>query len=61
MKAFPKPLSAKEESELFERWKAGDKAARGLLIEHNLRLVAHIVKKYSSTSEADDIRLIRRR
>lgn len=56
MKAFPKPLSAKEESELFERWKAGDKAARGILIEHNLRLVAHIVKKYvQSDRESEDL------
>ena len=56
MKSFPKPLSAKEESELFERWKAGDKAARGLLIEHNLRLVAHIVKKYVQPDrESEDL------
>ena len=56
MKAFPKPLSAKEESELFERWKAGDKAARSLLIEHNLRLVAHIVKKYVQPDrESEDL------
>ena len=56
MKSFPKPLSAKEESELFERWKAGDKAARGILIEHNLRLVAHIVKKYVQPDrESEDL------
>ena len=56
MKSFPKPLSAKEESELFERWKAGDKVARGLLIEHNLRLVAHIVKKYVQPDrESEDL------
>lgn len=47
MKSFPKPLSAKEESEMLGRWKAGDAAARNCLIEHNLRLVAHIVKRYA--------------
>ncbi len=45
---FPKPLSQKEEKECFERMKAGDKKARDELIEHNLRLVAHIAKKYQS-------------
>lgn len=41
---FPKPLSAKEERECFERMAQGDKAAKDKLIEHNLRLVAHIIK-----------------
>ncbi|MBQ8731717.1 MAG: RNA polymerase sporulation sigma factor SigK [Oscillospiraceae bacterium] len=45
--SFPKPLSAKEERECFERAAEGDKAARNRLIEHNLRLVAHVVKKYN--------------
>ncbi len=44
--AFPKALSRREEEELFERMKTGDRAARDRLIEHNLRLVAHIIKKY---------------
>lgn len=44
--SFPPPLSREEERELFLRSHAGDKEARNLLIEHNLRLVAHIVKKY---------------
>lgn len=44
--SFPKPLSAKEEIEAFAAFKAGDMAARDKLIRHNLRLVAHIVKKY---------------
>lgn len=52
---FPKPLSAKEEQEYFEKFKNGDKHAKDILINHNLRLVAHIVKKYSGASEADDL------
>ncbi|MDD5900597.1 MAG: RNA polymerase sporulation sigma factor SigK [Lachnospiraceae bacterium] len=47
MFAFPKPLDAKEEESLFLEFRAGNKQARDLLIEHNLRLVAHIVKKYA--------------
>ena len=43
---FPKPLSAEKEAEEFRRMAEGDSAARGELIEHNLRLVAHVVKKY---------------
>ncbi len=54
--SFPKPLRAKEEREALERFAAGDTAARDLLIEHNLRLVAHIIKKYYSTySDQDDL------
>ena len=52
---FPKPLSAKEERECFEKFKKGDKEAKDKLINHNLRLVAHIVKKYSGAGEADDL------
>lgn len=53
---FPKPLSAKEERMYFEQMKKGDKNARNKLIEHNLRLVAHIIKKYySATQEQDDL------
>ena len=44
--SFPKPLSAKEERDALEKLKAGDEAARQLLIEHNLRLVSHVVRKY---------------
>ena len=51
---FPKPLSAKEERECFERIAQGDKAAKDKLIEHNLRLVAHIIKKYYSASKDQD-------
>ena len=54
--SFPQPLSAKEEKECFELMKNGDKSARNKLIEHNLRLVAHIVKKYYlSTNDQDDL------
>jgi len=44
--SFPKPLSAKEERECLEKIKEGDLKARDKLIEHNLRLVAHIIKRY---------------
>jgi len=52
--SFPSPLSAKKESELLEKSRNGDLEARNKLIEHNLRLVAHIVKKYYSTSSNQD-------
>ena len=44
--SFPQPLSEEEERKQLTLWKQGDEDARGLLIEHNLRLVAHISKKY---------------
>ncbi|NLK39845.1 MAG: RNA polymerase sporulation sigma factor SigK [Clostridiales bacterium] len=47
--SFPPPLSAAKEREYFIRLQEGDEEARGELIEHNLRLVAHIVRKYYST------------
>ena len=53
--SFPKPLDKDEENSLVERMNKGDSQAKIRLIEHNMRLVAHIVKKYSSTSEADDL------
>ena len=49
MKTFEKPLSAQEEKELLINLREGDSAARNVLIEKNMRLVAHIVKKYTST------------
>jgi len=52
---FPKPLSQEEEKKYFESFWKGDKQAKDLLITHNLRLVAHIVKKYNASSEADDL------
>ncbi|HLS35431.1 MAG TPA: RNA polymerase sporulation sigma factor SigK [Bacillota bacterium] len=50
-KAFPQPLSAEEEKRYIEKMLEGDKYARNMLIEHNLRLVAHIVKKFDNTGE----------
>ncbi len=56
MKAFPKPLTATEERECLEKWKAGDLAARDVLIERNMRLVAHISKKYNGDGrDLDDL------
>lgn len=52
--AFPKPLSPKEELELFKRFEQGEKAAKDKLILHNLRLVAHIVKKYYASNEEQE-------
>ena len=49
--AFPQPLSPKEEAKSLELLAKGDKQARNILIEHNLRLVAHIVKKFENTGE----------
>ena len=42
--SFPKPLSAEEEKRYIQRWAEGDQEARNVLIERNLRLVAHIMK-----------------
>ncbi len=53
--SFPKPLSSEEESALVERMAAGDPDAANRLIEHNLRLVAHIAKKYARSSDAEDL------
>lgn len=53
---FPKPLSAAEEEECFRKMGEGDFAARNKLIEHNLRLVAHIIKKYYNvTTDQEDL------
>ena len=48
--SFPKPLPPEKERECLERCAAGDLEARNLLVEHNLRLVAHIIKKYYTQS-----------
>ena len=54
--SFPKPLSAKEEQLYLERSLAGDLEARNILVEHNLRLVAHIIKKYyTQSAEQEDL------
>ncbi len=43
--SFPKPLNKVEEQDCLQRWAQGDMEARNTLVEHNLRLVAHIMKK----------------
>ena len=52
---FPEPLSEEEESEAIENMLNGDIAARNKIIEHNLRLVAHIVKKFDAAGDTDDL------
>ena len=52
---FPQPLTIEEEKEHFKKFWAGDSKSKEILINHNLRLVAHIVKKYSGANEADDL------
>jgi len=53
---FPEPLSPEEEKECLERYMSGDEEARNILIERNLRLVAHICKKYNVPNlEMDDL------
>lgn len=53
---YPKPLSPEEEAECFARMAEGDQSAKGRLIEHNLRLVAHIIKKYySAANDIEDL------
>lgn len=53
--AFAKPISGKEEDELFEKYHNGDKNAEELLIKHNLRLVAFIAKKYKNFSDQEEL------
>ena len=54
--SFPKPLSTEEEKRCLEAWERGDVEARNKLVEHNLRLVAHIMKKYyTQTEDTDDL------
>ena len=53
---FPKPLSAKEEKMYFDLYKEGDMDAKNVLIERNMRLVVHVVKKYSTQwGDSDDL------
>lgn len=54
MNTFKKPLSVEEEKEYLARYKEGDMEARNLLIEHNLRLVAHVAKKYQAPEHDPD-------
>lgn len=53
--AFPKPLSPKEEKQYLALLAEGDEDAKNILIEHNLRLVAHIAKKYATDNNFDDL------
>lgn len=53
MKSFPAPLTSSEEKYYFQKYTEGDLQAKHILIEHNLRLVAHVIKKYQSSN--DDI------
>ena len=56
LNSFPKPLSAVKEKELLTKMKDGDREARTTLIEHNLRLVSHIIKKYyANYDEQEDL------
>jgi len=56
LKSFPKPLTASEEREYLQKYTEGDLNAKHILIEKNLRLVAHIVKKYQTTEdEAEEL------
>lgn len=52
---FPKPLTKEQEDEYIDKMHAGDQLAREKLINHNLRLVAHVCKKYNGSFEADDL------
>ncbi len=53
---FPEPLSAEDEKKYLEEMLSGSESARNILIEHNLRLVAHIAKKYNTTNiDSDDL------
>ena len=52
--SFPKPLTAAEEQAYLQRMAAGDMEARNILIERNMRLVAHIIKKYYTAGEDQD-------
>ena len=53
--SFSKPLSKEDEEKYLSLAATGDKAAKEILIKHNMRLVAHIVKKYSGVAETDDL------
>lgn len=54
--SFPRPLKSNEEQEYIQRMQEGDDEARNMLIEHNLRLVMHIIKKYyTKTADAEDL------
>ncbi len=52
---FPKPLSPEDEKKYLALARAGNKEAKDILVKHNMRLVAHIVKKYTGSAETDDL------
>lgn len=52
--SFPKPLSAEDEKKYLQEFAEGSQEARNILIEHNLRLVAHVVKKYSQHAKDNE-------
>lgn len=54
MKSFPPPLTAVKEQEYLQKYMEGDLEAKHILIEHNLRLVAHVVKKYQYLDESTE-------
>ena len=53
-RTLPKPLTSKEEKEEFEKYHSGDMSARDRLIKHNLRLVAHVAKKYYNNPQDNE-------
>ncbi len=53
--SFPKPLSKADEEKYLALAEQGDKSAKDILIKHNMRLVAHVVKKYAGAAENDDL------
>ena len=54
MKAFQKPLSISQEKYYLQKYQEGDSQAKNILIEHNLRLVSHIIKKYYTQAEEQE-------
>ena len=54
LQSFPPPLTKQEEEALFKKMAEGDTEARGKIIEHNLRLVSHVIRKYYSSYENSD-------
>lgn len=53
--SFPHPLTSQEEKELLEKYHSGDSAALDILVNHNMRLVVHVVKKYNNYPDPDEL------